>query len=81
VLRNGVPLHSLVAPVGDWATAADEMIGSGVTRIARDKLALVLAGLDEGTAPSTIARKVGVGYATVARISETTKRLQPAGTG
>jgi hypothetical protein len=41
----------------------------------------VLAGLPEGTALSTIVRKVGVGYATVARIAETTKRLQPAGTG
>jgi hypothetical protein len=41
----------------------------------------VLAELDDGTAPSTIARKVGVGYATVARIAETTKRLQRAGSG
>jgi hypothetical protein len=39
---------------------------------ARDKLAAVLAGLADGTARSTIARKVGVGYATVARIAETT---------
>jgi len=29
-------------------------------------------------APSTIARKIGVGYATVARIAEATKRLQLA---
>jgi hypothetical protein len=36
----------------------------------RDKLAAVLAGLADGTALSTIARKVGVGYATVARIAE-----------
>jgi hypothetical protein len=35
----------------------------------------------DGTAPSTVARKVGVGYATVARIAEPTKRLQRAGTG
>jgi hypothetical protein len=35
-------------------------------RLAREKLALVLAELADGTAPSTIARKVGVGYATVA---------------
>jgi hypothetical protein len=41
----------------------------------------VLAGPAEGTAPSTIARRVGVGYKTVARIADTTKRLQPAGTG
>jgi hypothetical protein len=52
-----------------------------VTRITRDKLAAALAGLADGTAPSSIARKVGVGYATVARIAETTKRLQPTGTG
>lgn len=57
------------------------LIGAGVTRIERDKMAAVLAELDEGTAPSTIARKVGVGYTTVARIAETTKRLQRAGTG
>ena len=55
------------------------MIGAGATRLERDKLAAVLAGLDCGTAPSTIAHKVGVGYATVARIAETTKRLQRAG--
>jgi hypothetical protein len=41
----------------------------------------VLPALDEDTAPSTIARKVGLGYATVARIAETTKRLQRAGMG
>jgi hypothetical protein len=41
----------------------------------------VLAELEAGTAPSTIARGLGVGYATVARIAETTKRLQRAGTG
>jgi hypothetical protein len=34
---------------------------------------LVLAELADGTAPSTVARKVGVGYATVARIAEKTK--------
>jgi hypothetical protein len=32
-------------------------------RLERDKLVLVLARLDQATAPSTIARKVGVGYA------------------
>ncbi|MBS4729721.1 hypothetical protein MSM1_15680 [Mycobacterium sp. SM1] len=53
--------------------AADELIGAGVTRINRDKAALVLSELAAGTAPSTLARKVGVGYATVARIAETTR--------
>jgi hypothetical protein len=33
----------------------------------------VLPALDDGTALSTIARKVGVGYATVARIAENAK--------
>jgi hypothetical protein len=36
-------------------------------------VAAVLAELADGTAPSTVARKVGVGYATVARIAENTK--------
>jgi hypothetical protein len=55
-------LHTLGAPVDapdDWTATADQLIGAGVT--ARpDKLALVLAGLAGGMAPSTIARKVGV---------------------
>ena len=38
-----------------------------------------IAGPDEGTEPSTIARRIGVGYKTVARIAETTNRLQRAG--
>jgi hypothetical protein len=54
---------------------------AGVTRLERDKLGLVLAGLADSTAPSTIVRKVGVGYATVASTADTTKRLQRAGTG
>jgi hypothetical protein len=70
--------HALDAPVAGWTTAADELIGAGVTRIERDKVATVLAELADGTAPSTVARKVGVGYATVARIAEKTKRLQRA---
>jgi hypothetical protein len=57
------------------------LISAGVTRIGRGKLATVLAELADRTAPSTVARKVGVGYATVARIAEPTKRLQRAGTG
>jgi hypothetical protein len=79
VLDNGVPLHILGAlpdAADDWTAAADQLIGTGVTRIERDKLALVLAGLADGTAPSTIARKVGVGYKTVAQIADTTKRLR-----
>jgi hypothetical protein len=51
------------------------LVGAGVTRLGRGKVATVVAELADGTAPSTIARKVGVGYATVARIAETTKRL------
>jgi hypothetical protein len=60
---------SVDAPA-DWTAAADELIGAGVTRIERDKVAAVLAELAGGTAPSTVARKVGVGYRTVARIAE-----------
>jgi Protein of unknown function (DUF2637) len=86
VPHNGVPLHSISAPPGEvqyepLLAAADQLISAGVTRLGRDKLAQVLAGLAAGTAPSTVARNVGVGYATVARIAETTKRLQRAGTG
>jgi hypothetical protein len=79
--HNGAPvrLHALDAPVAA-RPAADKLIGAGVTRLGSDKLATVLANLEAGTAPSTIARKLGVGYATVARIAETTKRLQRAGT-
>ena len=54
---------------------------AGVTRLERDKLGLVLAGLADGTAPSTIVRKVGVGYATVARIADGTTRLRLPATG
>jgi hypothetical protein len=75
--RNGVHLYRLDAPVeqpDDWTAQADELIEAGVTRINRDKAATVLAELAGGTAPSTVARKHGVGYATVTRIAETTKR-------
>jgi hypothetical protein len=78
-VHNGVPLHDLGAPVPDWTAAADELIGAGVTRIDRDRAATVLAELAAGTAPSTVARKHGVGYATVARIAETTKRQDERG--
>jgi hypothetical protein len=82
-LRNGAHLHPLDVPVEplscseqlssslDWPTEADELIDAGVTRIGRDKAAVVLAELAHGTAPSTVARRAGVGYATVTRIAET----------
>ena len=73
VHHNGVQLHRLDAPVessDDWGAQADELISSGVTRADRDKVAAVLAELAGGTAPSTVARKHGVGYATVARIAD-----------
>jgi hypothetical protein len=37
--------------------------------------------LNEGTTPSTIARKVGVGYATVMRIAENQRRWKVASNG
>lgn len=67
-LRNGVVNAPVDAP-NDWTAQADELISAGVTRVDRDKVAAVLAELAVGTAPSTVARKVGVGYATVARIA------------
>jgi hypothetical protein len=85
-VRNGVHLHQLDAPVDaegshlkcnplpDWAAQADALISAGVTRIYRDKVATVLAELEEGVAPSTVARRCGVGYSTVARIAETTRQ-------
>ena len=66
-------MHALVAPVcvdGAHHVKADELIGAGVTRLDRDKVAAVLAELDAGTAPSTVARRLSVGYQTVSRISE-----------
>jgi hypothetical protein len=71
-VHNGVHLHQLGAPVEqpDWLAKADELIEAGVTRIDRGKAAAVLAELDGGIAPSTVARKHKVGYATVARISD-----------
>jgi hypothetical protein len=73
--------YPIGASPGDWAAAADELIGAGKTRIERDRVAAVLAELAEGTAPSTVARKVGVGYATVPRVAEASKRLELAATG
>lgn len=72
-VRNGALLHHLDAPVsvdGAHHATADDLIGAGVTRIERDKVAAVLAELADGTAPSTVARRLSVGYQTVARIAE-----------
>jgi hypothetical protein len=74
LLHNGALLHTLHAPGcadGEHHATADALIGAGVTRIARDRVAQVLAELADGTAPSTVARRLGVGYQTVARIAET----------
>ncbi|ASR84827.1 membrane protein [Mycobacterium phage Hurricane] len=55
---------------GVHAVAAERIVSEGVTRIDRGKVAEVLAEHAEGTAPSMIARKLGVGYSTVVRILE-----------
>ena len=58
VARNGALWHSLDAQGcadGERLAAADEIIGAGVTRIERDKVAAVIAELRAGTAPSTCA--------------------------
>jgi Protein of unknown function (DUF2637) len=72
VLHNGVHLHPLDAPVDapdDWGAQADQLISAGVTRLDRGKVATVLSELAAGTAPSTVARRHGVGYATVTRLT------------
>lgn len=54
-----------------WAahlSTAERIVTDGVTRIDRVKVAQVLAEHHDGTAPATIARKLGVGYSTVVRI-------------
>ncbi|AIT13444.1 hypothetical protein SEA_ZENTIME222_31 [Mycobacterium phage ZenTime222] len=68
------------APAADsWHhSAADELIGAGVTRVDRDKLAAVLRGLADGIAPSTIARRVGVRYQTVQRVAAIAGRADAA---
>jgi hypothetical protein len=63
----------------DWTGAADELTGAGVTRLGRDKLALVLAGLADR--PRARCAQSVLGYATVARIAEATNRLELAATG
>jgi hypothetical protein len=65
-------MHQLATPVeqpDDWDAQADALIGAGVTRIGREKVAAVLAELAGGAARSTVARKVGVGYTTVTRLA------------
>jgi hypothetical protein len=44
------------------------MIAAGVTRIEPDKMTEILTEAAAGTAPSTIARQLNVGYSTVGRI-------------
>lgn len=54
----------------DWYAEAESLIDAGVTRLDRDKLAVMLAELADGASPNAIARKIGVGYNTVARIRD-----------
>jgi hypothetical protein len=64
-------LHPLDAPVcvdGAHHATAHDLIGAGVTRLERDKVAA--AELYAGTAPSTVARRLSVGYQTVSRIAD-----------
>ncbi|BBZ65789.1 hypothetical protein MINS_12180 [Mycolicibacterium insubricum] len=53
---------------------AESVIAAGITRIDRVKVAQVLAAADTGTAPSAIARNLGVGYSTVTRILDHTEQ-------
>ncbi|MFN3005114.1 hypothetical protein [Mycolicibacterium wolinskyi] len=57
------PAHSPV-----HAIAAQRIVAQGAVRIAPERVAAVLAERAEGTAPSMIARKHGVGYDTVKSI-------------
>ena len=69
----GAPKRADDAPAcvdGAHHATADELIAAGATRLERDKVADVLAELESGTAPSTVARRLSVGYQTVARISD-----------
>jgi hypothetical protein len=69
--HNGALLHPLDAPVcvdGAHHATAHDLIGAGVTRLERDKVAA--AELYAGTAPSTVARRLSVGYQTVSRIAD-----------
>lgn len=55
---------------GGWDARAEELIAAGVTRADPAKVAVMLAELAGGSSPNAIARKVGVGYNTVARIRD-----------
>ncbi|AVJ50246.1 membrane protein [Mycobacterium phage Mendokysei] len=65
------PTVPVSAPAVDSShhETADELIGAGVTRVDRDRLAAVLRGLADGIPPSTVARRVGVRYQTVQRVA------------
>lgn len=54
--------------VDPFMVAAARILAAGVTRIDRVKIAEVLREHADDVAPSTIARKLGVGYDTVVRI-------------
>ncbi|MFN3003260.1 DUF2637 domain-containing protein [Mycolicibacterium wolinskyi] len=58
-----VPVHN-----GAHLAIAQRLVTLGVVRIAPERVAEVLAEQSAGTAPSMIARRLGVGYSTVTRI-------------
>ncbi|MGV0772037.1 DUF2637 domain-containing protein [Mycobacterium syngnathidarum] len=66
--------HAAVEPVerpahdGAHLAVAERIVAQGVVRIAAERVAAVLAEQGAGTAPSMIARRLGVGYSTVQRI-------------
>lgn len=71
IAQAGAQVTALDAQVPhQYIDAAETMLDEGVTRIDRVKVAQVLHEQAEGTAPSMIARKLGVGYSTVVRILE-----------
>ncbi|MHC9292499.1 hypothetical protein ACRCUN_08510 [Mycobacterium sp. LTG2003] len=53
---------------GAHLAIAQRLVTLGVVRIAPERVAEVLAEQSAGTAPSMIARRLGVGYSTVTRI-------------
>jgi hypothetical protein len=62
----------------DWSAhlpTAERIIGDGITRIDRVKVAQVLTELSGGAAPSMVARKLGVGYTTVTRIHDHSQEI------
>ncbi|AFN37771.1 hypothetical protein FGG44_gp83 [Mycobacterium phage MacnCheese] len=72
IAREALDVEPTTDPAlfGVHAVAAERIVSEGVTRIDRGKVAEVLAEHAQGTAPSMIARKLGVGYSTVVRILE-----------